>query len=52
MNTTLTFEMAAVRQSDLLRESAHRRLAAQASRARGESVWSRLLPWRAGRWSA
>jgi hypothetical protein len=47
MNTTLTYEIAAARHNDLLRESAHRRLATEAMRARGESVWTRVLPWRA-----
>jgi hypothetical protein len=43
MNTTLTYDIAKARQNDLLRESAHRRLAAQAKGSRGDSVWTRLL---------
>ena len=46
---TLTYEIAAARHSDLLRESHRRGLAAQARRAPGNSAWTRSLPWRAAR---
>ena len=49
MNHVLRYKIAAIRQSDLLREAAHRRLVAQATRppVRGGSVWTHTRSWRA-----
>lgn len=51
MNQTLMHEIAATRQSDFLREAAHRSLAAKATRrpVSGEGSWSRTRPWRMAR---